>query len=234
LVAKIDGFGAITHFIPLNAEDLQKALHGGFCRILAVLGKRHASLDTRARTKVITVAGSFDNLLKARYIFQQEITLDKEQSNLNGNATEPGCVVCHTEAEDTYRTLCGHFYCGACFAQQCSSAGESDIPIHCLGDSGHCSQVFDLRELQIALSSNAFEQLLKHSFTTHIRKHPKEYQYCPTPDCPQVYHTSADGAIFNHPGGLILICTTYQVTNYDGQSAPSHTPKKSQEGKSLT
>ena len=216
LIEKLDSLIETTHYISLSAEDLRKALHGGFRRIVAALGKQKARFDIRQSPQIITITGSAGDLETARALLDQDLASDLENLAIAESNLQPDCAVCWTEAEEAYRTPCGHFYCGSCFANQCSSAGEGDLPVRCFGDSGNCSEALAIQEIKNALSSEAFEQLLEDSFITHIRTNPKSFQYCPTPDCQQVYRVSPDGVIFTCPSCLTPICTACQITSHDG------------------
>ena len=214
LIEKLNSLMETTHYISLNPKDLEKALHGGFRRIVAAFGKQKAHLDIRKRPQIITITGSAHDLKTARELLEEDIANELEHLALE-STDQPDCAVCWTEAEDAYRTPCGHFYCGSCFASQCSSAGEGDLPVRCFGDSGNCLKVLEILEIKNALPPEAFEQLLEESFTTHIRTNPKSFQYCPTPDCQQIYRVSSDGVIFTCPACLTPICTTCQVISHD-------------------
>ena len=218
LIEKLDSLTEITHCISLSADELRRALQGGFRRIIATLGKQKAVLNRLRRPQTITIIGSPHDVETARALLDQNEALDLENLALDEAAAHPDCAVCWTEAEDAYRTTCGHSYCGDCFASQCSSAGDGDLPVRCFGDSGNCLEVLEIQELKKALTSAAFEQLLEDSFTTHARMNPKSFQYCPTPDCQQIYRTSPDGIIFTCPACLTPICTTCQITSHDGMT----------------
>ena len=222
LIEKLDCLTEMTHFISLSAEDLKKALQGGFRRIIATLGKQKASFDRRRRPQIITIIGSAHDLETAQALLNQDVSSNLDDLVLDEDTDQPDCAVCWTEADDAYRTPCGHFYCRSCFASQCSSAGEGDLPVRCLGDSANCSRVFGIQELKTALPSEAFEQLLEDSFTTHVRTNPKSFQYCPTPDCQQIYRISPDGVVFTCPACLTPICTTCQITSHDGMSCEAY------------
>ena len=219
LIEKLDGLRKMTHHIPLNADDLHKALHGGFRRIMASLGKQKAVFDIRQRPQVIIITGSARDLETAQALLDQDLASDIENLALDDKGGDRSdCVVCWTEAEDAYRTPCGHFYCKTCFSNQCTSAGDGDLPVHCLGDSGKCARVFEIRDIKNALSTETFEQLLENSFTTQVRTNPKSFQYCPTPDCQQIYRVSNTGVVFTCPACLTPVCTTCQVTAHDGMT----------------
>ena len=215
LIEKIRSLTETTHYILLSAEDFKKALHGGFRRIVAALGKQNASLDPRTKPQIITITGSVHDLKTAQTFLDEDVATKLENLALGENTDQPDCVVCWTEAEDIYHTPCGHVYCRKCFSNQCSSAGEGDLPICCFGDSGNCLQVLGIQEIRTAIPPEAFEQLLEDSFALHIRTNPQSYQYCPTPDCQQIYRVSPNGVIFTCPACLTPICTTCQITSHD-------------------
>lgn len=222
LIEKLNNLTETTHYISLSAEDLKKALHGGFRRIVATLGKQKASLDIRQRPQIITITGSARDLETARALLDPDVASDLEDLALDKDIDQSDCAVCWTEAEDAYRTPCGHVYCGSCFASQCSSAGAGDLPVRCFGDSGNCLRVFEMPEIKNALPAEAFEQLLQDSFTTHVRTNPQSFQYCPTPDCQQIYRISPDGVVFTCPACLTPICTTCQITSHDGLTCEAY------------
>lgn len=215
LSEKLGDLSRSTHIIPLSAEDLKNALEGGFRRIITRLGKQKASLDVTRRPQTITVIGSENDLALARSLLYENNATDVDNLELSGPTNAPDCAVCWTEAEDPFQTRCGHHYCSSCFAGQCASANECDIPIHCLGDSGDCSEILDLSELKSVLTPPAFEKLLEDSLATHVRTHPKLFQYCPTPDCQQVYRVSTDGSVVDCPACLTPICTSCQTISHD-------------------
>ncbi len=81
--------------------------------------------------------------------------------------------------------VCGHAYDKEYFANQCLSAGDSNIPYKFLGSSGTYQAIISLTELSAALTRDQLSKLLSQSFTRHVRTHPSNYQYCPTSDCDQ-------------------------------------------------
>ncbi len=72
------------------------------------------------------------------------------------------------------------------------------------------------------LSFATFEELLQASFEMYIRTHPKDFQYCPTPDCPQVYRIRANGETFLCSTCLTAVCTTCNVVSHDGMTCEEY------------
>ena len=127
------------------------------------------------------------------------------------------CAVCLTEAEDPYRTACGHLYCGTCFDSQCRSVTKDDIPIRCLGNSGKCSRTFLLPELKLILQPKSFEHFLERSFTIYIRT-TETVQECPNFHCHGTYRPSTDGSVILCFKCSTPICTTCQAPSHSGMT----------------
>ncbi|MCJ1279006.1 hypothetical protein MMC21_006827 [Puttea exsequens] len=205
-----------TYYMSLDPESLKKALRGGFRKITAALGSQNVTLDIQSQPKLITIVGSNHDFERAKSLLNEDLAISMEHVSLENQAGNPDCAVCWTEAEDPHRCPCDHVYCRICLSSQCTSA--TDLPLRCLGEAEKCQRIFGLEELRSALPSAVFEQLLEKSFTTHVRKNPQAFQYCPTPDCQQIYRVSTDGTVFTCPDCLASICTACQVTSHDGMS----------------
>jgi len=211
LTEKVDELNHLTHTLILAPTTLRHALSGGFRRIVEVFGKQAATLNIACQPKSITIHGSRHDFERACGILMQE---EGSAASSNRDNAED-CVVCWTEATDSLRTTCKHTYCSDCFAGQCSSASDGNIPVRCLGSAGDCTHIFSIPELEDLLKPDEFEQFFEKAFAVHIRTH-KEVQYCPTPDCPNVYRVTSDGTIFTCASCLTAICTTCQAVSHEG------------------
>ena len=132
----------------------------------------------------------------------------------------PECAVCLTEAEESILTPCRHRYCRACFIAQCSSITDNEqgeIPLRCLGDSGTCSRIFLLPELDQLLDPPIFDHLLSQSLTLHLKTLTTIIP-CPTPDCNHQYRSRTDGLVLTCPKCSNPICTTCQTPSHAGMT----------------
>ena len=136
---------------------------------------------------------------------------------LRDRPAAPECAVCMTEAEEAIRTPCRHSYCRTCFVAQCSSIANKsrEIPLRCLGDSGTCSRIFLLPELERVLDPSIFQHLLSTSFLLHL-KTISTIKPCPTPDCDHQYRSRTDGLVLICPRCSNPICTTCQTPSHAG------------------
>ncbi|TAQ88724.1 hypothetical protein B7494_g2990 [Chlorociboria aeruginascens] len=210
LIEKVYSLRLLTHTIVLTPALLKNAMRGGMRKIRKRFGET-ASLNASHQPKSITIQGSIQDCEVARNLLLEVIGAN----DLPGEEIRD-CPVCWTEPTDPLTMTCGHTYCQDCFTSQAAS-GE-DIPFRCYGAEGKCTHIFSMKELRSMLSFTAFEKLLEGSFETYIRTHPKDFQYCPTPDCPQIYRVTTTGETFTCSSCLTPICTTCNVISHDGMS----------------
>jgi hypothetical protein len=195
--------------IILDSHSLATAMRGGLQHIIATFGKDNIKLDVTSNPKRVLVNGSERDVELVRNILQsRQFDLSAATEGLSIRKDEDSvCVVCWTPAEEPLETCCGHTYCMACFDSQAIST--SDFPVRCLGDSGTCDIPFALPELSRLLTRETFDALLETSLGNFIRAHPKQFQYCSTPDCDRFYRVSRqeDAVVFNCDYCLTSICT---------------------------
>lgn len=227
LINKLEIINQLEHTIILTPQLLKEAMQGGMRRLKARFGEA-ATLNVARNPKTITITGSEEDFHQA-----QAILVDSSHTPASPSPAQltEDCVVCWTEATDTLHTTCGHIYCTECFANQASSATECDIPLRCFGAEGTCKHIFSLDELKAMLSFSAFETLLQTSFDVYIRTHPKDFQYCPTPDCPQVYRLTSTGETFVCLTCLTPVCTTCNVISHDGMTCEEYKEMDSEDNK---
>ena len=192
-----------NHAIELTAEDFAWACRGGFNQISFALGKDVAALDVVSRPRRILISGS-----RAQYHAAANM-LERKSDALSAHSREDAssdCSICWTPAENPLTLECHHVYCLDCFESLCTSSVASG-PISCQGDMGNCKRMLGLAELTLHLSSTAFEEVLKESFASHIRRRQDEYRFCPTPDCGFIYRSTTSGKAYTCPKCLEVTCT---------------------------
>lgn len=214
LVEKVEALHEQEHTIVLTPLLLKQVMQGGMERLKSKF-RESVSLKVGFHSSTITITGSEDDLRQARALLT-DIPLDvgPEMSS----QTTDSCVICWTEAVEPVHTTCGHIYCRECFANQASSATDAEIPLRCIGSEGACKQIFSIADLELMLSSPSFESLLRTCFDSHIRTRPEEFQYCPTPDCSQIYRPTTTGETFYCATCLTPICTTCNVISHEGMN----------------
>ncbi|KAH8667653.1 hypothetical protein BGZ60DRAFT_564826 [Tricladium varicosporioides] len=225
LVDKVDSLQKNLHTITLDPDLLKKAMQGGMGKLKSEFGDA-VTLNISLNPKTITFKGSLSNF----HVAMRLLIESAPSQSPNPTSQQTDCIACWTEAIEPIRTSCGHLYCKDCFANQASSVSESDLPLHCFGAEGTCDHIFSIEELKSMLSPMSLEKLFQVSFTTHIRSHPKEFQYCPTPDCPQIYRLTKSGDSFLCSTCLAVVCTTCNVLSHDGMTCQEYKEISSDDG----
>jgi hypothetical protein len=201
---------ATSNIIELSPAEVHWACNGGFKAISAALEDSVARFDIVSKPKRITVTGSEKDVETARAMVKDRLLqLGKEHESTGGD-----CSVCWTEADHPVTTDCGHLYCLECFENMCTTGtGHDELIIKCHGDMGNCQKIFPLKELKSHLSSGAFEDVLKISFETYVRRRPSEFRYCASADCDQIYRATVDARSYTCPECLTIICTTCHISH---------------------
>lgn len=210
---------------------------GGFKRLVARMGRDKLVMDTASTPKRILCLSGLESDHKA--VLDAVYAKGRSRSNgkTRGVAPPPphsvnaatDCCVCWTEAEDAMKTPCGHTYCGVCFVGLCcheeaSADGNSagSLQIACVGDADKCKKALPLPALKKHLSSAQLEKALQDAFALHVRRHPQDFRFCPTPDCGRVYRvhkvgaTDAKPVVFRCPACMQSTCTACHGAAHQG------------------
>ncbi|MCD9559896.1 hypothetical protein HAX54_018224 [Datura stramonium] len=152
-----------------------------------------AEFSLNTKRHCISIKGSKDMKQKV-----EEIISEIAQSGLPSRMMddEADCPICLCDLEDAYRLEgCTHSFCRSCLLDQCESAIRSreGFPLCCThkGCGAHIL-VSDLRSL---LSSDKLEELFRASLGAFVAASGGRYRFCPSPDCPSVYHVAESGKV---------------------------------------
>ncbi|KZP26845.1 hypothetical protein FIBSPDRAFT_781658 [Athelia psychrophila] len=128
------------------------------------------------------------------------------------------CPICHDVVTLPIKLSCGHAYCGACIRHFLTSA--STFPLVCIGDEDKCHAPIPIPLVQRFLPIQQFTNLLETAFIAHIDHHPRDFKYCTTPDCRQVYRcTTSDAASIIHcPSCLSRVCSACHEEGHEGMT----------------
>lgn len=218
LYDKVQSISESNHTILLTPELLQRALSGGWQAISARLGKSSVIMNISQQPMSIKIKGSPADYQLALSLLRVNTTMEMTRKK-----SKETCVICWEEAVDPFSSPCYHTYCTECFVNQCNAAVDNDdFSIHCRGDEAKCLHIFTIPSLQNLVPSAVFEELLENSFKSYVQTHSRDFQYCPTPDCSQIYRitqsttNSITSASFDCPNCLTSICISCASTCHDG------------------
>lgn len=217
--------------IELEVNEFQWVCQGGFKELVAEFGPEKVTLDIVSNPKRILYSGGSPNdHVKIRALLARKNGLPLGADPPPSKGTPAGsteCSVCWTEAEEpVVKTSCGHAYCAGCFADLCGAepTASTRYLVACVGGAATCKKALPLSDLKEHLSSAELEDVLEAAFTSHVRRHPSDFSYCPTPDCGRVYRITSSkkgGAaiaptVFTCLGCFEDTCTSCQAASHPG------------------
>ncbi|KAH8701348.1 hypothetical protein GQ44DRAFT_693493 [Phaeosphaeriaceae sp. PMI808] len=180
-----------SYNIDLNDHQFSWAIHGGFKELQRALTKDVAVFNVVARK--IIVYGTTQQHDSALATINSGLRVHNTSNVIVQPDSKEDCPVCFCEAENPIQCSCKHTYCLECFEGLCesaASASEEEFRIQCCGSGGTCTTAFTLKELRSHLPSSVFESILQKSFKEYVKRHPNDFQSCPTPDCDHIFRCS--------------------------------------------
>ncbi|KAK6791080.1 hypothetical protein RDI58_010161 [Solanum bulbocastanum] len=175
--------------------DLMKRVVQSFGPDLSGLKLKVPDAEFSLNTKrhCISVKGTKDMKQKV-----EEIISEIAQSGLPSRMMddETDCPICLCELEDAYKLeSCTHTFCRSCLLEQCESAIRSreGFPLCCMHKG--CGAHFLVSDLRSLLSSDKLEELFRASLGAFVAASVGRYRFCPSPDCPSVYHVTESGEV---------------------------------------
>ncbi|KAF5318558.1 hypothetical protein D9619_010835 [Psilocybe cf. subviscida] len=204
-----------SHLIPLSPRVISALIREKFGELKQRLGFAsetiffdlwHKQMKVRADDQIIRIVSDFiDDVRK-------EV---EELSDVISPAN--ACPICLSEPSSPVNLPCGHSACKSCIQSYLLAATElKSFPLKCLGDDGKCKQLVPLSIGKSFLNAGDNHALLTAAFTSHIERHPEEFHYCPTPDCPQIYRTASSGCFIQCPSCLVKICAGCNKDAHEG------------------
>ncbi|KAF8804736.1 hypothetical protein BYT27DRAFT_7107293 [Phlegmacium glaucopus] len=200
-------------FIPLDGPLFAVFLNDGLASLREKLGSENIVMDFVSRSlrvrgdeKVFNTAREAVELARTKYkIHRSKQTITVE------------CPVCFDEVSSPIKMPCGHSWCRICLQNYLKAAIEQRIfPLTCLGNGAKCTERISLFAAKEVLSAADFDATVSAAFDTYVQTHPEELQYCPTPDCPQVFRPAPEGIFLQCPSCLVRICPTCKTDAHDG------------------
>lgn len=207
-------------FIRLDSESLPWILRGGYRHIAKVVGIDKVGLDIVSEPRRLIISGSHADLNVAQDIYHNQSLIQNPELSLDAQ----DCSICGSLAEHPVFTKCCHLFCASCFEDMCLSCAATHVrapAVRCYGDFGRCKEILSLETIQDNISSVALERLFEVIFTTFVTSNAKQYRYCPTTGCNQVYRVDprpdetrpTKEFEFNCPHCLVAICSMCHVSH---------------------
>ncbi|THV05224.1 hypothetical protein K435DRAFT_117492 [Dendrothele bispora CBS 962.96] len=215
LLRKFEELNAMEEKIYLPRDLIGLFLRHEFPALQRTVGEHVVNLNLWE--SYVTVRGTKKDLRIVRQAVQKV--------GQRRNGMRPGniasCPVCFGEVDAPFPLKCGHTYCRSCLTDYLNAATENRFfPLTCLGNNGTCGEPISLSVPRGILSPIEFDNVVDGAFQAYIHTRPKEFHYCPTPDCMQVYRTAPKGTPIQCPSCLLRICPECHDEYHDGFDCP--------------
>jgi hypothetical protein len=193
--------------IPLAPSELRHLLSGGGIQTLQQkFGEENVRLNIATVPELILRQ---KDVARAKMLIHGG-SLYAPQSLTGGE--HPDCTICFCEIENSVELGCGHSSCRNCLIHYIrSSLRSKSVPIICIS----CTKPVPLSVLR---QFPDFDDLLFASFKSYVSSNLTKYDYCPTPDCPQVYRIGTTENVVQCSECLAEICTSCKIEWHEGMS----------------
>ncbi|KAF5390080.1 hypothetical protein D9757_003758 [Collybiopsis confluens] len=191
-------------------------IHYEFSKLSEKLGPDKVYLDDWNRRVVVSGHDyEFRAALQAVHNVQR-----KYNPRLRRNVAS--CPVCFAEVDcPVMLSQCKHSYCRSCLIGYLQSAIDGKcFPLTCLGNDDSCSSPIPISVARQVLAPGEFEALVEAAFDAYVHERPKEFYYCPSPDCMQVYRPAPSGNVLQCPSCLLRICPQCHIEQHDDFDCP--------------
>ncbi|KAL7284092.1 hypothetical protein ACG7TL_001372 [Trametes sanguinea] len=211
-----------THRYSIPGDRIAGFMREGLAMLQKELGRENVWVDLT--NQKLIVRGEED----AQKVAQLAVLHARQRAPRQGLRNGAACPVCFGEVSQPVALSCGHTWCKDCLAGYLNaSIGNKSFPITCLADEARCAHPISLSIAQRLLSTEEFDAIVHAAFTSYVQERPKEFHYCPTPDCPQVYRKMArkTKSALQCPSCLVRICPHCNMEYHESVSCQDRDPE---------
>ena len=209
---EVERLALVEQVMPLKEQSAQYFLMRGLGLLREVVGSDNVSLDCTPWR--FTIKGGDD----AHHHLKR--VMDESLLNPSSN---PGhadiCSLCYDTVSYPENLGCGHSYCTACLWHYLEwAANTKEFPLICMGNNATCRMPLSIPLIRKFLTAQRFNQLVEVAFLSYLGQHPREFGYCTTPDCDQIYSRDLSKPILRCPACFSTICSSCQGESHEGMT----------------
>lgn len=214
---------AQRYVIRLDRFSIHGLLTGGYQALQEGVGLNKVTLDVVALELI--VRGDSGVVSQVKLALDTHAPASLYDTSLPDLVEEGLCPVCYRRPTNPIKLSCRHAYCQTClqYVLQASNGLHFTTP-RCVAvtvdgetEGGRrCTENIPYIVVRDLLRTDEEEQLLKASFLQHVRNHPDEYFFCPTPNCETVYGRGRDGVVYQCPSCSTQVCSSCHLQHHEG------------------
>ncbi|GLB33410.1 hypothetical protein LshimejAT787_0102940 [Lyophyllum shimeji] len=216
--------------VTLRRQTVGYFVRKGLAALKEVLSEDAVTLDLRSTPCKLTIRGGEEARHALKTLMDQSMT----ELDLNASGTgEDICPICYDTVSHPVKLGCKHVYCTACIRHYLTSAAESKIfPVACMGNEAHCKILLSIPLIQRFLLPQQYEHLVNVAFSTYLDHHPRDFKYCTTPDCTQIYRANTK-TMLKCPSCFAEVCSSCHEEAHEGMTCEERRARKTQEEEQL-
>jgi hypothetical protein len=189
--AEVKRLASTESTIFLKRASIRFFVNKGVAVLKELVGDENVKLDVGSSQRKITIRGGEEARHMLRRLVDESLA---PTSPVDTKTEEQQCPICFDDIDNPFRLACGHSYCNTCLRHFLTTANDTKLfPLSCMGNDSTCGKEISIPTIQRFLLPAQLNQLFEASFLEYMDRHPHEFKYCPTADCPQIYR-SGDGA----------------------------------------
>ncbi|KAF8191435.1 hypothetical protein K438DRAFT_2018199 [Mycena galopus ATCC 62051] len=213
--AEVDRLDSMEWSVFLKKESIRFFVQRGIAALKEALGDDNATLVISPRACKIVIKGGEDARLILTRLMNE--SLEEGAGSNQRTITDASCPICYDEVSHPVTLGCGHSYCMGCLRHYISTAADS-FPLTCLGNEATCETPIPIPTIEQFLPVSQFHQLLETAFLRYVERHPREFKYCKTADCSQIYRCSTIATAVTCPSCFLVVCSSCDEEAHDGMS----------------
>jgi hypothetical protein len=146
----------------------------------------------------------------------KDLFIDEHLVELSATTKEYSCVICFCDyelEEGISLEDCKHFFCSGCWDNFLNNVIESrTFPLHCFAKD--CDHKISIASIQLNSKAHIFDGIVDSAFKSYINYNGDLFQFCPTPDCPQIYKVNSGDVECDIC--LSSICSSCKTNSHQG------------------
>ncbi|KAF9468794.1 hypothetical protein BDZ94DRAFT_1303961 [Collybia nuda] len=195
----------------------------GLAEFKEIIGNDSVTLDLSMR-KLVVRGGEEARHTLDRLLNQAHEELLTGRNNLSESSDI--CPICYDEVTHPVQLGCGHIYCTACIRHYLVSAPDTKIfPLACMGNEAKCQVPIPIPIIQRFLTQEQFVQVVDVAFSIYLDQNSKEFKYCTTADCTQIYRCNT-GSAQKCPSCFAEVCSSCHQESHEGMTCQERKEKK--------